>query len=127
MKEKLLQIIANWGDVCITSLPQMMPEIKGEYAMYTPMKDGYNPNVLMLHGVSQDFIKVFNDLEQNKIIEKIPTTLMIVMIDGGGIYDLPIATVSRVKKSKKECWIPLLIKKGENFPKDIKAKSFIEA
>lgn len=122
MKEKLLKIIANCGDVCLTSLPKMMPEIKGEYSMYLPVKDGCNPNVLMLGGVAQDFIMAFNDLEQSGVIKKLPTSVMIAMIDGAGVYGLPLATPSLVRKSEKECWMPILIKRGANFPEDIKAE-----
>ena len=126
MKKKLLQIIADTYDICLTEIPKMIPESKGEYSAYLPVKNGYNPNILMVGNVSQDFIKLFNELEQSKQIIKEPCTVMIHLIDGAPVYSLPIVTNTKGMKGKKEHWIPLVIKKGENFPKDIQKKSLME-
>jgi hypothetical protein len=112
IRERVLEILRAREKVYLTEFPALIPEIKGEKAMYMPMKPGFNPNVLWLGMVSEQFIEVFNQLMTGEqVIGWEPETRMwMLLADSAPIYsDIPLATVSRVKKGKNECWLPIRI------------------
>ena len=110
MKKKLLKLLAERKEIYFTELPELMPEIKGEYSIYMPVNKGINPNILWLAGVTQDFIKVFNELLiEDKSIDWKPQNIFLLLVDGKPIYGgMPIAEPKMIK-SKKECWLPMSI------------------
>jgi len=109
MKNKLLELLTERGEICITNLKNFMPEIKGNYDIYMPVNQGINPNILWLSGVTQEFIKVFNVLlvEEKSIIWE-PRSVMVFMIDNAPIYKMDIFNPKK-PKSKKTCWLPICI------------------
>lgn len=118
MKDKLLSLIDEMGEVYFTDLPELLPECVGEYAIHAQLKEGYNPNVLLLNGVSQDFIEVFNDLvQQQRVLEIDPRGALVAILDGCPMYGgIPVATMAKVKKGKKLCWLPVVLRRKVNNP-----------
>jgi hypothetical protein len=69
--------------------------------------------------VSKEFLDAIRELHEEGIIESEVTSAYIAAHDSGEFYQLPIAkNVNKIYK--KERWLPVLIKKGPNFPKDVK-------
>jgi hypothetical protein len=115
MKEKIIKILKERGEINITDFYNLIPEIKGDYAMYMPVKKGYNENILWIAGVSQEFIKAINQLMIiEKIIEWEPVNVMFFVFDGSPIYDMDIATYNKILKNKKEYWLPIKLKLSKN-------------
>ena len=110
IREKLMALLARKGEVWFTEVSKLIPEAKGGYAMYMPMKEGYNPNVLWTGGVNVDFIEVINkDLITDKVIDWKPMHFLALMADGAPmIANLPLASLRRAK-GKKECWCPAVM------------------
>jgi hypothetical protein len=46
MEKKLLKILENKGSIYFTEITKLMPETKGEYAIFMPVKEGVNPNIV---------------------------------------------------------------------------------
>jgi hypothetical protein len=114
MKEKIIKILKERGEINITDFYNLIPEIKGDYAMYMPVKKGYNENILWIAGVSQEFIKAINQLMIiEKIIEWESVNVMFFIWDGSPIYSMEIAT-SKNLKNKKEYWLPIKLKLSKN-------------
>ncbi len=111
MKEKLLKLLTERKEIYFLDLPDLMPEIKGEYSIYMPVKKGANPNILWLANTTQAFIKVFNELLiEEKIIEwKMPQSMATLLIEGKPVYGgIPLAN-NKLVKSNKHCWAPIII------------------
>jgi hypothetical protein len=93
-----------------------MPEIRGEFAIYMPIKEGYNPNVIWADNVSKEYIAVFNEVvvfEKKADIK--PIEFWALLFDGKPIYShIPFIDIKWLK-SKKTCWMPIALIKGENF------------
>jgi hypothetical protein len=115
MKDKIIKILEeHGGEINITDFHRLMPEIKGDYAMYMPIKKGYNKNILWLANISQEFIKTINQLMIiEKIIEWEPVNVMFFIWDRSPIYSMKIAT-SKSLKNKKEYWLPIKLKLSKN-------------
>ena len=108
MKDKILQKLKE-GKIFITELPLLFPEIKGEYSVYMPVKEGFNKNILWLSNVSQDFIKVFNELLiEKKLIDVINEPIDELIFYSKPIYGLPRINKTRMK-NQKHCWMPVSI------------------
>ena len=118
MKDKLLSLVDEMGEVYFTALPELLPECIGEYSIHAPLKKGCNPNVLLLNGVSQGFIDVLNELVQDQqILEIDPRSALIAMIDGCPMYGgIPVATLAKAKRGKKLCWLPAVLRRKVNNP-----------
>jgi hypothetical protein len=115
MEKKLLKILENKGSIYFTEITKLMPETKGEYAIFMPVKEGVNPNIVWVYGVKQSFIKVFNKLlVQDKIINWNPESLFFLINDCKPIYKNVAVINKRLIKSKKECWMPISIKLNIN-------------
>ena len=116
MKNKILQLLNDNNEIYLLDLFDIMPEIRGEYAIYMPIKAGYNPNVLWVDHVSKEFIAVFNELvvfEKKADIKQID--FWSLLFDGKPIYShIPFISQKRLK-GKKTCWMPIALIKGENF------------
>jgi hypothetical protein len=110
MKKKLLKLLAKKKEIYFLDLPELMPEIKGEFSIYMSVKPGINPNILWLAGVTNKFIKVFNEvlIEEKSVVWE-PINPMFVIFDGKPMYSMPIAKAS-LAKSQKECWLPIILK-----------------
>jgi hypothetical protein len=110
MENKLLQILAEYPNLHITRLLGMMPEIKGEYAVFMSTNEGLNPNILWLDGVSQDFIRLFNRvLIDDKSIMWQPEDIDSFIWSQSPVYVMTIAT-RRLIKGVKHCWLPISLK-----------------
>jgi len=116
MKNKILQLLKEQNEIYLLDLFKIMPEIKGEYAIYMPVQKGFNPNVLWADHVSKEFIEVFNQLFiHDQSIDVIPTSMMDILFYGKTIYaGIPFINKRRAK-SKIKCWMPISLIKGENF------------
>jgi len=116
MKNKILQLLNEKNEIYLLDLFKIMPEKRGEYAIYMPIKAGYNPNVLWADKVSKEFIAVFNDLvvfEKKADIK--PVEFWSLLFDGKPIYShIPFISQKRLN-GKKTCWMPISLIKGENF------------
>ena len=114
MKTKLIKLLSERKEIYFIELPELMPEIKGEFSIYMPVKKGINPNILWLGGVTQDFIKVFNELLiEEKTIDWKPQNIFLLLVDGKPIYgNIPIVEPKMIK-GKKECWLPMSIMLAE--------------
>jgi len=110
LKVLILDLLKKNGKINITDFHNLIPESKGDYAMYMPVIPGVNPNILWMAGVSQDFIKAFNELLiDEKQIEWKASDLMYYMFDGSPIYsDIKLCKKSYIKKQTK-CWLPIVI------------------
>lgn len=120
MRDKLIEILKDRDNIPITTILEMIPESKGEFAMFMPMQKGCNENVFIAAKVSQDFIHLWNEFEQNKYLAWMPCGIMEYLFENANIYRSKIATVAMVKRGKKECWMPVLISKGVNFKSILK-------
>ena len=111
MKTKLIDLLTEQKEIYFTELPHLMPEIKGKYAMYMPVKEGVNPNILWLAGVTQEFIDIFNELfNKEKKIDIEVRGIFLFLADQKPIYThVPIAKPKSLN-GKKECWLPIIIK-----------------
>jgi hypothetical protein len=110
MKQKILELLKERGKINITDFHTFIPELKGEYAMYMPVKQGLNPNILWIANVNQEFIKAFNELLiDEKIIKWEPADIWCYMYDGSPIYtNMKLCEKKHIKKSV-ECWLPIVI------------------
>ena len=116
MKNKLIEILKERGDISFTLIPELIPEARGELAMFATPNPGFNENVILLRGINKHFITIFNMLYAEKIVSLESCSVMIIMWDGAPVYGDKICT-KRMLKGKSQCWMPMLLKKGENFPK----------
>ena len=107
MKSKLLELLKEKKEIHLTKLPIYLPEIKGEFSMCLPTKE-YNKNVLLLSGVSEKFISVYNELLKDGIIELKESTIVDVIFEHSIIYDLPLLGENNIK-TQEECWQPTKI------------------
>lgn len=115
IKEKLLVLADerrySTEGIYFTEVPKLIEEAKGEFALYAPFKKGYNPNVLLVGGISAEFVEAFNDLVQrDEVLEIEPREFMIIMFDQAPMYDLPLVTIRTAKRGKKHCWLPAVLK-----------------
>jgi len=107
MKEKILDLLKKNDSIYFPSLSIYIPEIAGEYAIYMSVKQNVNPNILWLNGVSQDFIKVFNELlVGEKLIKFTVDDIGDILFRGLPIYSLPLASKRNIS-SKIHCWLPI--------------------
>ena len=105
MKEKLLKLLKERKEINLTDLPIIMPEIIGVFSMYIPVKSGYNPNILLLQNVNQDFIIAFNELQSEKIVEFKLVDIMVFIFDNSPIYTIDLCN-KKLAKTQKHCWQP---------------------
>jgi len=109
MKNKILTLLAEREKIILTELPDLMPEIKGEWSIYMPVKKGCNPNMLWLAGVNEDFITAFNELLiTEQLIDWNPISAIDVMFEHKTMYVMDLAT-PKLSKSTKHCWMPISI------------------
>lgn len=111
MKQKILEILKERKQVNITEFHNLIPESKGEFSMYMPVKPGNNPNILWMGGINKEFTQAINKLMvDEKLIDWEPVHLIIYLWAGSPIYaNIPIATKRRAK-GKKRCWMPIILK-----------------
>ena len=111
MKKKIIEILKERGVLNITDLLNLMPEIKGEYSLYMPVKEGGNRNILWIGNVNLKFKKAFDELlMRDKIIAWYPADVWEFLWMGSPCYKLPLVTPRRAKCGKKECWMPITIR-----------------
>jgi hypothetical protein len=117
MKESIIKALNYHYDISLTSLKNKVEGCQGELNFFASTPQGESLNLLLVSGVSENFILSFNELLSEKIISIYPTNLLVVGWDGGEIYDLPIPKkINKNKPFKKTHWFPVLVKQGENFP-----------
>ncbi len=116
MKDKIIEIINQREDLALTAFKNHIPEAKGKYDFIFPVTGVENSNILLIGSVSENFIHAINELITNKVLTFEPCSYFIVIADVGEVYELPIVK-TRKTSYKKLHWLPILIKKGENFPK----------
>ncbi|MEN8122927.1 MAG: hypothetical protein ABFS35_21485 [Bacteroidota bacterium] len=111
MKTKLLDLLKERNEIYLMELPRLLPEIKGDYSIYMTVKEGFNPNILWKSNVSQEFIKLLNELLiKDEVISWQPVPLFEGILD-----NIPfIANVPYVEKkqyhTKTECWSYIKLK-----------------
>ncbi|MEI8046512.1 MAG: hypothetical protein WCI92_03965 [Bacteroidota bacterium] len=116
MKNKILQLLDDNNEIYLLDLFKIIPEIKGEFAMYMPIKEGYNPNILWADHVSEEFIAVFNELVVfEKKADIRPIDFLILLVDGKPIYSHIPLICKRKLRGKSPCWMPISLIKGESF------------
>jgi len=109
MKQKILELLKEKREINITDFHKLIPQSKGEYAIYMPVKKGINPNILWMAKLTQDFIKAFNELLiEEKLIEWKPVSIVSYLFDGSPIYDMELFQEKYLKK-EVECWLPIVI------------------
>ena len=110
MKNKIINLLNELGgQVEITRIPHLIPEAKGEFSIYLPEIEGFNKNVLILSGVTQEFIRVFGELSKDGKTEIKPIHAMMFLASGSPIYKIPLFNKRRMK-GKRECWLPVILK-----------------
>lgn len=117
MRDEIIRIIREYDNISISALKNRLENSKGSLDFQFPLKSIENSNMLLVSEVSEDFIETINNLIQDEVISFIPTDPMVVAFDGGDIYQLPVAKAKKPKEYKNLHWLPLLLKKGINFPK----------
>ena len=127
MRNKIIQIIANEFDVPITGFKKRLPEIIGDFDLDFPIKGVKNSNMLLVSGITEEFGKAIFDLILEDILTFEPAHLLCFAYDNSEIYELPIAKpLKALKGLKTKHWLPIVIKKGENFPKDVLKQKWTE-
>lgn len=109
IRERILEILKERDKINITDFHNLIPESKGEYAMYMPVKGDANPNIILMSGVSMRFINAFNELIMNQITFEVGD-IYCFMFDGSPLYGGYPLCKKRNLKGKKECWLPIVIK-----------------
>ena len=109
----------------ITDIAKKLPQIKGEFAIYMPVKKGINPNIFWMNGVSKDFITVFNNLLiTKKLLQWQPEHLFTFIYLQAPIYSAKQLTNEKQLKTKEELWLPISITlKPEVNKKNVQLKS----
>lgn len=110
MKDRIIEILKERGETNLTLFLHLMPECQGEYAIYLPLKEGMNPNILLLSGVKQEFIKAYSELlVDDKIAEWKPVSLLDYFFDCSPYYKMELCRPRHVK-TKKHVWLPTSLK-----------------
>lgn len=115
-RNSIISIIREKESYALTAFKNSIPEIRGDLDFMFPMKDVKNSNILLIANVNEVFIEVMMDLINKQIIDFTPCDMLVIAADGGEVYDLPLVKTNR-KRYANLRWLPLLIKKGINFPK----------
>lgn len=112
MKSKILEIIGRENDLPITAFKKYMPEIIGDYEFHFQSKYVKKTNILLVSGVNQKFIDTMHELISKKLVMIEVVNHLVFAYDQSEMYDLPLASIEKVKKGYKNLhWLPLLIKK----------------
>jgi len=107
MKQKLLNILKERGEINITDLHDLIPEINGQYTAFMPTKPGLNPNIIWMTGIKNEFIKVLNDLMiVERKIQWVPVNVWDYSFSNSRLYNKKIAD-PKYLKTKTECWLPI--------------------
>jgi hypothetical protein len=114
MKEAIKNTIRERQFLALTAFKNVLPEIEGDYTFYFPTGNEENSNIVLIQNVSKEFIHVFQELIEAKIISFSECSVFEVMHDSGEVYDLPIVKRNKIHY-KTPHWLPLMIKKGERF------------
>jgi hypothetical protein len=118
MKERIIEVLNQWNDMALNALIRYDEFKSNEGEAWTiPVKTG-NPNVYIAFGLNGECWAALKELKDAEIIAIEPCSYMISIMDGSPIPNMPTATMRRLK-GKKDCWMPMLLKKGKNFPKDL--------
>ncbi len=116
MKEQILKLIRQKTEFPLTAFRNQIPEITGGFDFIFPSKGVENSNILLMAKVSEEFILTMRDLISAQVLTFEPTDPLLVSFDGGEFYKLPL--VKRRQPAYKSLhWLPLMIKRGKNFPK----------
>jgi hypothetical protein len=111
MKNSIIDFIKINGDIALTALKNQIPGAKGDYEYHFPVKGIKESNILLVSGVSEEFIEAIGSLINDEILGFDICDPYVVMHDSGDIYNIPI--VNSNKKSYKTLhWLPIIIKKG---------------
>jgi hypothetical protein len=116
MENQIIQVVSRMSDLALSSFKNHIEDAKGDFDFLFPIKGGKKSNILLISGVSKEFIEAINKLITNQIITFDLCSFFVVNSDGGEWYDLPLAE-GHEKSYKSLHWLPLLIKKGVKFPK----------
>ena len=115
MKQKIIELVKNKTDLSLTAFKSHLPEIEGDLEYHFPAKGVEATNILLIANVNQEFIDGIHDLINAQILTFQPCDFYIVTYDGGEVYDLPLVKKNQLQY-KELHWLPILIKKGPNFP-----------
>jgi hypothetical protein len=111
MKTKILELLKSKGQINLTDFRMLIPESKGDLAMYLPMKEGYNQNVLISNLVTVEFIEAWNQLVITEmIVDWIPVDIFEYLFCNSPIIVMPLATMRKALKSQKHCFLPTALK-----------------
>jgi len=110
MKQKVLDLLKERHEINITEFPKLIPEAKGKYSIFMPVKQGINPNILWVNGVTEEFIDVFNELLIDKrLIEWKPSNILMYIADNSPIYTEIDLFKKKYLKKQIDCWLPITI------------------
>ena len=124
MRNRIIEIVSNFGDIPITGFKNQMTESHGDLDFIFPFKNVKNSNILLVSGVNKEFIQTIIDLINEEILCFVPTEPLVFAYDSAEMYNLPIANPKKGFKGYKSYhWLPLLIKEGAKFP-EIEFKPF---
>lgn len=111
-----MRLIGQRVEFPLNAFRNKIPEITGEYDFIFPSKGVENSNILLMARVSEQFILTMRDLISAQVLTFEPADPLLVSLDGGEFYDIPL--VKRRQPAYKSLhWLPLMIKRGRNFPK----------
>ena len=109
MKQKILELLKEHREINSTDFTNLIPESKGEYTIYMPVREGINPNIVWMYGVTKQFIKDLNELMiDEKLIDWKSVDVMIFVFDGSPIYTMKICD-KKCLHHQNECWLPVVI------------------
>jgi len=121
LKNKLISILFKRNKLMITELHKLLPEIKGVYTIYMPVKPDINPNIIWFAGVSQDFIRVFDVLlNVDKSIGWDPEHILTYIFFNAPIYKHKQLSSSKQLKGNTELWLPISISIKHNILNKLK-------
>jgi hypothetical protein len=118
IKLKIIEILQTNDDLTLTgfmAIPDFADLAGGDRQWFAATQQNKDSNILLLRDIKSECINAFNALKVDKIINLEPTTVFVAATEGL-LYNLPTPTELKVHKEKH--WLPTLVKKGENFPKN---------
>ena len=107
LKMRILEEIDKEGDICITFLPKLIPEMCGNDFWTLQLSEGDNKNILALAGITYDACCVLHDMIRFGVLT-FSSNILFFSADGAPGYGLPIFTQKDLK-SQKRCWVPMIL------------------
>jgi len=109
-KEIMIRVMASVPDLTFAELHNHLGD-QGEYRISLPK----NENVVIWSDLTENACRAFDQLMAENVFSLDPTNVMNYLADGRSL-SLPL--VQSKADYKTPHWLPVMIKRGKNFPQD---------